>query len=128
MTDRLHPFIGQPPFEEWSRTPQFTRVDETEKDDSDGVGGICVTTEVDMTSLFGRAVLAYCNGQQVNGTNRDPEPIYLLTTDPCWSGYSEYTITDTWDELWLTVMHPDGHGFERHFDGISQFFAALGTA
>lgn len=47
------------------------------------------------------------------------EPL-LLTVHHAWSGWSEYTITSTWDEV--TVKWG---GFERHFESMSDFLAAL---
>jgi len=46
----------------------------------------------------------------------DPE----LTVHYAWSGYSEYTITSTWDEMQIVW---DGH--ELNFDSMPEFFRAV---
>ena len=47
------------------------------------------------------------------------EPLEL-TVHNCWSGYSEYTITNTWSEV-SVKWGP----FELHFDSMPAFFRAL---
>lgn len=47
-------------------------------------------------------------------------PDVYLTTDPRWSGYSEYTITSTWDEFHLKV-----DTWERHYHETGKFFVDL---
>ena len=46
-----------------------------------------------------------------------------FTTHHCWSGYSEYTITSTWDEMSFKWGE-----FEHHFESMAEFFKALADA
>lgn len=38
----------------------------------------------------------------------------------CWSGYSEYTITSTWDEIEFSI---GSHSY--HFESMPEFFKAM---
>lgn len=43
-----------------------------------------------------------------------------FTVHDCWSGYSEYTITQEWSEISFSWgVH------EHHFEGMAEFFRAL---
>lgn len=46
-----------------------------------------------------------------------------FTVHNCWSGYSEYTITDMWSEISFTWGE-----YEHHFEGMAEFFRALGDS
>lgn len=46
-----------------------------------------------------------------------------FTVHNCWSGYSEYTITDVWSEISFTWGE-----HEHHFEGMAEFFRALGDS
>lgn len=46
-----------------------------------------------------------------------------LTVHKCWSGYSEYTITDQWDEIEI-----DWGKYHFYFEHLPAFFKALEEA
>lgn len=46
--------------------------------------------------------------------------VVFLTTDPRWSGYSEYTITSTWNEFHVSVGE-----WEKHWVEGGKFFSDL---
>ena len=46
-----------------------------------------------------------------------------ITVHECWSGYSEYTVTNTWSEIEI-VWGEDS----RYFNHVSDFFRALAEA
>ena len=85
------------------------------------------TTEIDVVNggVFGEAVAALVRRE----ADRDewvtiPKPV-LMTAEACWSGYSEYTITNQWTEV---VIGVPAWNMERHYDSMPAFFAALGEA
>lgn len=43
-----------------------------------------------------------------------------ITVHKCWSGYSEYTITNVWSEISYNIGP-----FECHFKGVAHFIAAI---
>lgn len=49
-------------------------------------------------------------------------PLYLVTEGK-WSGYSEYTITSTWDEV-----HVHHGSVDMHWDDMGAFIRALADA
>lgn len=46
-----------------------------------------------------------------------------ITVHHCWSGYSEYTITSSWDEITVTWGK-----YSYDFKHVSEFFRALADA
>lgn len=49
--------------------------------------------------------------------------LMYLVTEGKWSGYSEYTITSTWDEV-----HVHHGGVDMHWDDMGAFMRALADA
>jgi hypothetical protein len=79
------------------------------------------TVEVTGTDIFAIALRAWIR-KTVGTRAYRALPKILMTTEACWSGYSEYTVTSNWTEVVITVPTMR---FERHFDSIPEFFAAL---
>lgn len=52
-------------------------------------------------------------------------PDVLMTTRAHWSGYSEYTITNQWSEIILTVV---AWNWEREWPSLGDFLRALADA
>ncbi|MGW5519111.1 hypothetical protein [Nocardia africana] len=82
---------------------------------------------------IGKAVRVYLERTHANESTYQPISEYVdkhirhehleLTVHDCWSGLSEYTITDTWTEVSLK-WGP----FEAEFDSMAEFFRELSTA
>jgi hypothetical protein len=65
-------------------------------------------------------------GNGAFGQKRDidfPKSPMLMHVHHCWSGYSEYTITSTWDEI--TIEWGD---WKYRWDGMATFFRQLEEA
>lgn len=94
--------------------------------DGDGLFGY-VTREAQRGDAFGNAVynLAIQRYNQQQGPNAFWGPIpdkLFMTTEECWSGYSEYTVTSTWSAIVISVPEWD---FEFSFPKVSEFLQAL---
>lgn len=76
------------------------------------------TERVDNSGTFGEAV--YRLAQQC--TRRNTIDQLLMTTRQNWSGYSEYTITNTWSEIVLTAPRL---GWEQEWPSLGAFLGAL---
>ena len=91
------------------------------REDGDGLTGY-VTEPVISTTPFGEAIYVLLGkeapmlrmGQTV-----------LITVQECWSGYSEYSITSTWSEVYLTIPELD---WERNWPSMGHFLRALSDA
>lgn len=82
-----------------------------------------VTEALDVTTTFGSAVMRLV----LAATNRDygyPKSV-LMTTRSHWSGYSEFTVTNQWSEIILTV--PEWN-FEREWPSLGDFLRAMADA
>ena len=91
-------------------------------DDESGCVFGFVTEAVEGRSTFGHAVVALV----LKETGRDyGTPSVLMTTREHWSGYSEYTITNTWSEIILTV--PEWN-WEREWPSLGDFLRAMAEA
>jgi len=105
---------------------RYTEVGEVDYGDYDPDGNCVngfVTAEVDRNTTFGEAV-AQLILKETGRTYGNPKPI-LMTTRSHWSGYSEYTVTNQWSEIILTV--PDWN-FEREWASLGDFLRAMGEA
>lgn len=81
-----------------------------------------VTEQVDTATTFGEAVLKLV----LSSTDRTyGMPSILMTTRAHWSGYSEYTITNQWSEIALTVVD---WNYEREWPSLGDFLRALADA
>jgi hypothetical protein len=81
-----------------------------------------VTEEVKRGSTFGDAVAQLA----IKATGRQyGNPNVLMTTRSHWSGYSEYTVTNTWSEIILTV--PEWN-WEQEWTSLGDFLRALADA
>lgn len=82
-----------------------------------------VTRPVELDGVFGLALgnlirkelgRSYIGGGQI-----------LMTTTDCWSGYSEYTITNQWSEITITMP---AINFEKTWVSMGDFFRAVADA
>ena len=81
-----------------------------------------VTKPVSTDDTFGEAVRQLV----LQATDRTYGlPSILMTTRSHWSGYSEYTVTNQWSEIILTV--PDWN-WEREWPSLGEFLRALAEA
>jgi len=101
---------------------KYAIVGATDLDDE--LGNEAVTNIVARGETFGEAVALFVlvDTERPTWTN---VPEILMTTEPHWSGYSEYTITSEWSEVYITVP---AWNFERHFESVADLFAALAKA
>lgn len=88
--------------------------------------GNCIngfTTEaVPSSGTFGEAIRALV----LKETDRTfGFPDVLMTTRRHWSGYSEYTVTNQWSEIILTVVD---WNWEREWPSLGDFLRALADA
>lgn len=82
-----------------------------------------VTKPVEPNDAFGRALDALIRketGRSYIGSGR-----ILMTTTECWSGYSEYTITNQWSEITITMP---SIAFEKSWTSMGDFFRAVADA
>lgn len=104
---------------------KYTKVGEVDCGDYDSEGNLVngFTTEaVDANTTFGDAVRRLVL-QITNRTFGSPE--VLMTTRNHWSGYSEYTVTNTWSEIILTVV---GWNWEHEWPSLGDFLRAVAEA
>jgi hypothetical protein len=89
--------------------------------DNNAVDGF-VTEAVNRASTFGEAVTQLV----LKSTNRQyGNPNVLMTTRRHWSGYSEYTVTNQWSEIILTV--PEWN-WEHEWPSLGDFLRAMADA
>lgn len=86
----------------------------------DGVETITITEP-----YMYRHIKAYIMDKLYKRDEQLAERTYLhghpqMTIHSCWSGYSEYTITNRWDEIEITW---DGH--RAYFGNTTAFFRAM---
>ena len=83
-----------------------------------------VTKAVDLgDGAFGEALMALIL-KETDRTHLGPRQV-LMTTEACWSGYSEYTITSTWSEVVLGVVD---WNWEKRWESLPEFLKALAEA
>lgn len=80
-----------------------------------------VTEAVAKEGTFGEAILVLVRAESGN----HGYPDVLMTTRAHWSGYSEYTITNQWSEIILTVP---AWNWEREWPSLGDFLRALADA
>lgn len=104
---------------------RYTKVDESDQDDStpDGrpISGFR-TVQVNREDTFGLAV----RNLLLRETGREyGYPEILMTTRDHWSGFSEFTITNQWSEIILTVVE---WNLEREWPSLGDFLRAMAEA
>lgn len=107
---------------------KYTKVATVDTDDyydEDGrqVTGF-ITVAVGMTSTFDEAVRNLVRRETGRGEYVRVPPV-LMTTRAHWSGYSEYTITNTWSEIILTVVD---WNWEHEWPSLGDFLRAMAEA
>ena len=81
-----------------------------------------VTERVERKGTFGEAVVRLV----LKETGREyGNPDVLMTTRSHWSGYSEYTVTNTWSEIILTAP---AWNWEREWPSLGDFLRAMAEA
>lgn len=80
-----------------------------------------VTEEVNKDSTFGGAILKLVRAE----IGEIGYPDVLMTTRQHWSGHSEYTITNQWSEIILTVP---ACNWEKEWSSLGDFLRALADA
>ena len=104
---------------------RYTKAGEVDYDYADPDGRRmfgAVTAEVKRGDVFGEAVKELV----LKETGRDyGNPDVLMTTEAHWSGYSEYTITNTWSQIVLTVP---AWNWEREWPSLGDFLRAMADA
>lgn len=97
--------------------PMFVTVGEHEVDQC-GVNSR-ITVEVNGSDVFSCAVRQLASPDKaIRG------PIYM-TTESCWSGYSEFTITSEWSEIVVTIPE---QRWQRRWETVGTFLTELATA
>lgn len=102
--------------------PASVSCDDYFDDDGNAIFGF-TTVEVAAGSTFGEAVrqLVLKSTDRAEWTMRQ----LLMTTRDHWSGYSEYTITNTWSEIILTVP---AWNWEQEWPSLGDFLRAMADA
>jgi hypothetical protein len=104
---------------------KYTKVDEVDYPDYDPEGNAVdgfVTKAVDRGDTFGEAVHRLVlreTGRQYGNTE------ILMTVRRHWSGYSEYTVTNTWSEIILTAP---AWNWEHEWLSLGDFLRAMAEA
>lgn len=98
---------------------RYTEPGTVESDD--GLSDV-TTAVVDLGTIFGQAVLTLVHKEIVKP---DSFPVILITTEDHWSGYSEYTVTNTWQEIVLSIPAWD---WEKEWPSLGDFLRALADA
>lgn len=86
-----------------------------------------VTVEESPDSTLGKALSAFILSTLANGTYWPRGHRILVTTEGWWSGYSEYTVTSTWETVVVTCPE---RNWERRWETPAALFtdlAALGA-
>jgi hypothetical protein len=81
------------------------------------------TVTLGLSGVFEDAVRALLATEGV--TTHLVTDVVLVTTAACWSGSSEFTISNTWTEVTLTVP---GAGYERTWESVGAFLVAVAAA
>lgn len=107
---------------------KYTKVAEVDTDgyyDGEGqpISGF-VTVAVNRTGTFDEAVRALVR-KETGRSEYVAVPPVLMTTRDHWSGYSEYTITNTWSEIILTVVD---WNWEHEWPSLGDFLRAMADA
>lgn len=112
-------------------TLKYTKVQEVDYGDYDPDGDCIngfITQKVNPRSTFGEAVF---NLIRVTITTTMAIPAFnprgdvLLTTRHHWSGYSEYTVTNVWSEIILTVP---ASNWEHEWPSLGDFLRDMADA
>lgn len=104
---------------------KYTKPADVDYGDYDQDGGCVsgfVTVEVGKSGTFEDAVRRLVL-KETDRTYGNPD--VLMTTRAHWSGYSEYTITNTWSEIILTVP---AWNWEREWPSLGEFLRAVAEA
>jgi len=80
-----------------------------------------VTESVAKDGTFGQAILQLVRAESGN----HGYPDVLMTTREHWSGYSEYTVTNQWSEIILTVP---AWNWEKEWPSLGDFLRAVAEA
>lgn len=82
-----------------------------------------VTEVVDQGTTFGLAAANLVG--KLAGKKYERIPPLLMTTRDHWSGYSEYTVTNLWSEIILTVPAWE---WEKEWPSLGDFLRAMADA